>query len=142
MAKHTDRILAKLSTLCQSIAAGRYDGLDELFALADAQHLSEDIKGLAEAFGLMAVQIEAREFRLGTMIEELEETGRQLSVAKEQLARENTTLKLEVNRLRIEIDHTRKDQEVAEITDTDYFQELQLRARALRERRNTGPKDP
>jgi regulator of replication initiation timing len=141
MGKYTDAIVTKLSGLCRSIAGGQYEGLDDLFALADNARVGVDLRALAEAFGLMVVQIEAREFRLSNTIEELEETSRQLRVAKEQLQQENTSLRTEMDRLRIEIDHGRKDEEVAEIIETDYFHDLQSRARALRERRNTGQKD-
>ncbi len=43
-------------------------------------------------------------------------------------------LRREVRRLRVEIDHSRMKREVAEITETDYFHELQRKARALRRR--------
>jgi hypothetical protein len=37
-----------------------------------------------------------------------------------------------VQALRIEIDESRKARQVAEITETDYFQDLQRKARRLR----------
>jgi DNA-binding response OmpR family regulator len=43
-------------------------------------------------------------------------------------------LKQEVHQLRIEINEVRKAREVAEITETEYFQELRKRAQALRNR--------
>ena len=56
--------LVELQALCQAIAQGQYDGLDSLFALTGSDEVPEDIRDLAEAFGSMVVQIEAREFRL------------------------------------------------------------------------------
>jgi nitrogen fixation/metabolism regulation signal transduction histidine kinase len=50
-------------------------------------------------------------------------------------------LKEQVQQLRIEIDEVRAAQKVAEITETDYFRDLQKRASGLR-RRGGGPTDP
>jgi DNA-binding response OmpR family regulator len=55
------------------------------------------------------------------------------SMVHEVQAREER-LKQEVQQLRIEIDEGRKAHQVAEITETDYFQELQMRAKALKAR--------
>jgi two-component system cell cycle response regulator len=52
-------------------------------------------------------------------------------MAHEVAAREQA-LKQEVRQLRIEIDATRTATQVAEITETDYFQDLQRKADALR----------
>ena len=54
-------------------------------------------------------------------------------MAQEVYAREQR-LKQQVQQLRIEIDQVKKAKQVAEITETDYFQELQLKARGLRKR--------
>ncbi len=77
----------------------------------------------------MAVQIEAREFRLSSMLDELKESNRQLEDAQRRLSSENVTLRDQRQRLRIEIDQSRKDEEVTQIVETDYFQSLQSRAR-------------
>ena len=52
-------------------------------------------------------------------------------MAREVYAREQR-LKQEVHRLRIEIDETKTARQVAEITETDYFQELQRKVDTLR----------
>jgi len=44
-------------------------------------------------------------------------------------------LRQEIAQLRIEIDHTRRAKQVAEITDTQYFQKLQDQAREMRKKR-------
>jgi len=46
-------------------------------------------------------------------------------------------LKQQVQELRIEIDRSRAASQVAEITETDYFRELQERARTLRAKAKT-----
>ncbi len=55
------------------------------------------------------------------------------SMAREVQAREQR-LRQQVQELRIEIDQTRKAHQVAEITETDYFQQLQQKAQSLRRR--------
>lgn len=67
----------------------------------------DEIGQFTEAFNLMVLKIEARE----------------------------TNLRAQVQRLKIEIDEARKARQVAEITDSDYFQELRRSAREMRQRR-------
>jgi hypothetical protein len=43
-------------------------------------------------------------------------------------------LQLQVHRLRIKIDENRRASDVAEITESEYFQSLQQRAKELREK--------
>ena len=54
-------------------------------------------------------------------------------MAREVAARERA-LKQEVLALRIEIDHAKAARQVADITETDYFRDLQRKADALRAR--------
>jgi DNA-binding response OmpR family regulator len=51
-----------------------------------------------------------------------------------QVAAREAQLKQEIRVLRIEIDETQKARQVSEITETDYFQALRQKARALRQR--------
>jgi DNA-binding response OmpR family regulator len=62
--------------------------------------------------------------RLATMFRQM---------AREVQARE-ASLRREVQALRIQIDEARKNKHVAEITESGYFQELQQRARLIKER--------
>ena len=55
------------------------------------------------------------------------------SIAREVYAREQR-LRQQLQELRIEIDEEKKAQQVAEITETDYFRELSEKAQRLRER--------
>ncbi len=126
--------LARLDRVCHEIASGHYGNTDDLFALTVDPDASPTIRELAESFGSMLVQVEAREFRLNGLIEELREAHRQLEEANRQLARENVTLTEKVQTLTIEIDRQRFKREVGEITETDYFQDLQKRARTMRAR--------
>jgi DNA-binding response OmpR family regulator len=60
------------------------------------------------------------------------------SMAREVRAREQA-LRQQVQQLRIEIDQSRKERQVAEITETDYFQQLQQKADSLRRRTRPAP---
>ena len=53
------------------------------------------------------------------------------SVALEAYIREQG-LRHEIQQLRIELDRAKRDQQVAEITDSDYFRRLQAKAQQLR----------
>ena len=69
-----------LSASCKKIASGKYDKSDStrLFELAKKGRYPSFLAELAESFGMMLVKVEAREFRLKEMIEELEETKAKL----------------------------------------------------------------
>lgn len=58
------------------------------------------------------------------------------AAALEAYIREQS-LRHEIQQLRIEIDESRRQKQVSEIVDTDFFQELQTKARGLRQRRAT-----
>jgi DNA-binding response OmpR family regulator len=62
------------------------------------------------------------------------------SMAREVQAREQR-LRQEVRELRIEIDESRKAHQVAEITETDYFQQLQQKAQGMRRRAPPKPEE-
>jgi CheY-like chemotaxis protein len=78
--------------------------------LADAVRRADALGQLARVFQRMATEIHAREQRL----------------------------KQEVQQLRVEIDQVKLAHQVAEITDTDFFQDLQRKARHLRPDRPAG----
>ncbi len=63
-----------LSSLCKKIASGKYDqaDVDKLFDMAKDNRYPGLFTELAESFGMMMVKVEAREFRLKQIIEELE----------------------------------------------------------------------
>lgn len=63
------------------------------------------------------------------------------TMAREVHAREQR-LKAQVQELKIEIDRAQEARQVAEITETDYFQELQAKAKNLRRRSSPAGGDP
>ncbi|MBI4321388.1 MAG: HAMP domain-containing protein [Chloroflexi bacterium] len=78
-------------------------GEDEIARLSQTKG-EDEVAVLSRVFAKMAAEVKARETRLKKQVEEL----------------------------RIEIDHTKRAKQVAEITETDYFQNLRQKARQLR----------
>ncbi len=93
-----DTLLARLITLTEELSQGRFGQYNDLFELTKSGQYPPLIARFAESFGMMAVKVEAREFRLEQMIEELRSTEAQLRVAREQLVHENITLKKNLRR--------------------------------------------
>ena len=64
-----------LNQACRKIASGHYDQKDaeRLFELAKRERYPSLLADLAEAFGMMMVKVEAREFSLKQALEELEQ---------------------------------------------------------------------
>jgi transcriptional regulator with PAS, ATPase and Fis domain len=93
-----DTLLARLIAITEELSQGRFGQYDDLFELTKNGQYPPLIARFAESFGMMAVKIEAREFRLEQMIEELRSTEAQLRAAREQLACENSILKKNLRR--------------------------------------------
>jgi GAF domain-containing protein len=75
--------------------------------------------------------------QLGRANRELQRTIDELQASK---ARERA-LRQEVQALKIEIDEAKRERQVAEITETDYFQQLRERARRMRDKGSGQPPD-
>jgi len=69
--------------------------------------------------------VSARPDELGTLARVFQRMAHEVKAREERLLRE-------VRVLRIRVDETKKDRQVAEITDTEYFRQLQERASKLR----------
>ncbi len=72
-------------------------------------------------------EVARRSDELGQLALVFQEMARQVYAREQQLQRQ-------VQQLRIEIDHAKKAREVAEITESDYFQQLLGKAQELRNR--------
>jgi DNA-binding response OmpR family regulator len=72
--------------------------------------------------------VAVREDALGRLARVFQRMGKEVQAREERL-------KNQVQQLKIEIDEARKKTQVAEVTETDYFQELQKKAKDLRRRR-------
>jgi nitrate/nitrite-specific signal transduction histidine kinase len=100
----------------------------------EAREYLEEVDKVTHA----AVTLEAGEFGTGSLsaVAERSDALGQLArtftkMAQEVVARE-ARLRQQVQELRIEIDEARQSAKVAEITGTDYFQDLRSRAADLR----------
>ncbi len=70
-----------LNQACKKIASGDYsqEEAERLFELAKRERYPSLLADLAESFGMMMVKIEAREFKMKQIVEELEQTKAQVS---------------------------------------------------------------
>ena len=73
--RHYIDLFEMLNFLCKKIVSGKYDETDveKLFEMAKDNRYPSLFAELAESFGMMMVKVEAREFRLKQIIEELKE---------------------------------------------------------------------
>ena len=73
-------LLDMMNSSFKKIASGKYDKIDveKLFELSKTGRYPGIFTELAESFGMMMVKVEAREFRLKQIIEELNETKAKL----------------------------------------------------------------
>lgn len=87
------QILSRLADICAALAKGDYVRAKELFALTANTKNPPVIAELAEAFGLMLVKIEAREYHLEKLVAELDAGCKEQEKLKDALARENRQLR-------------------------------------------------
>lgn len=76
-----EELLQRLMVLTKEVAGGRYENADGVFELTQGGKYPERITELAEAFGMMIVQVEGREFRLAQLIDELKRKNQELAAA-------------------------------------------------------------
>jgi PAS domain S-box-containing protein len=79
--------------------------------------------------------VAAREDRLGQLARVFQRMAREVASREQQL-------KQQVQELRIEIDHQKTARQAAEITETEYFRELQRQAASLRQRPQQAASSP
>ncbi len=72
-------LLRRLIDLAVDVSQGSYDRVDELFLLTESGSHPPLIAELAEAFGMMIVQVEGREFRLQGLVRDLEHKNAELA---------------------------------------------------------------
>lgn len=89
----TDKLMTRLAEVCDSLAMGDYDKARELFEMTRDKQQPPFVATLAESFGMMLVKVEAREFRLEQIIDELKETAANLEKAQQLLSTENNRLR-------------------------------------------------
>lgn len=84
--------LENLINLCDDLAWGRPASEDKLFALTREGSGPEDYVRLAEAFGMMLVKVESREYHRTQLIEDLKARNMELQEAHRLLSERNTNL--------------------------------------------------
>lgn len=67
-------------------------------------------------------------------VQQMIESFSSLAVAALEAYIHEQSLKLQIQQLRIEIDEVKRQKHLSEIVDTDFFQNLQVKARNLRSR--------
>lgn len=85
-------LLNKLTRLTEQVARGNYTGAKNVFELTKTATYPKSITDLAEAFGMMIVKVESREFKLEQFVDDLEKSCKELTAAKKALEVFNQTL--------------------------------------------------
>lgn len=88
-----DKLMQYLIGLCQEISIGKYGNENVLFELTKEGVYPELVTRLAEAFGMMMVQVESRQYHLECIINDLKEAEKNLRAAKDRLSHENVNLR-------------------------------------------------
>jgi HAMP domain len=99
--------VTRLTKAAERIGEGDYD--QDLFVLHNNRRVDDEMSTLARVFEMMVGKVRQRE----------------------------ESLKQQVAELKIEIDQTKRKKQVSEIVDTDFFQELQAKARLIREKKQS-----
>lgn len=93
MTTNQERLFAHLAGVSDAIAKGHYTKAKQLFELTKKGKYPPMVAKLAEAFGMMMVKVEAREFHLEELVDSLKKAQKELSEAKERLAKQNVNLR-------------------------------------------------
>lgn len=80
-----EQMFEQLITAAENFSKGNYSEYDRMLAMTDGEQYPPIIARFAEAFGMMAVKIEAREFHLEQIIADLTKTRDDLSISNEKL---------------------------------------------------------
>jgi len=106
--------------------------------------IARPILAIADA----AAAVEAGDFRaaeldaFSTHTRELKQLARVFQNMVRQVYAREEKLKQQVQELKIEIDEVKRKKQVKEIVDTDFFQDLQTKARNIRQQRRVRPHNP
>ena len=97
--KGTDSLLPLLTDLCGALALGKHADTDRLFDLTRAGAAPDELVRLAEAFGMMLVRVEAREFQNSQLIQQLRAKNAELEALHRVLVQKNDELQKSVEAL-------------------------------------------
>lgn len=127
MAEHADVARGIIQVLSQRLRARMQDMMQDFLYIQQMQRLTAAAAALEDGFyeADSIAEVKAREDALGQLAKVFDR------MAKEVVGRE-ARLKKQVMDLRIEIDNKKRAREVAEITESDYFKEIERKAKAAR----------
>ena len=127
MAQHADVARGIIQVLSQRLRARMQDMMQDFLYIQQMQRLTSAAAALEDGFyePESIAEVTARDDALGQL------AGVFDRMAKEVVNRE-ARLKKQVRELRIEIDNKKRAREVAEITESDYFKEIERKAKAAR----------
>ncbi len=91
-----EQLLQTLEQICHELAFARFDRVVELFELTRERVYPKSIANLAESFGMMLIRLEAREYQMDRIMQELRRTSEALEASRRQLLQENKVLKREL----------------------------------------------
>ena len=121
-----------IQILCQQLRT-------RLHAMVDDHHYIQQVAQLSVAAAAVETGVYAPE-AINNVAARTDELGRLARVFQEMIrkvAAREQHLEQQLQELRVEIDQARQAQQVAQITGTDYFQELRSKADSLRNRSAT-----
>ena len=93
----SDELYKILADLCGDLAVGRRADTDKLFSLTREGSGPADLVRLAEAFGMMLVRVEAREFQNAQLIQQLRVKNAELEALHQVLVEQNEALQKTVD---------------------------------------------
>ncbi len=88
----------QLTEICTQMAQGDYEQAKTIFDLLPCEDTEDPINILVEAFAMMSVRIEAREFELSRLLTELEAARAELLRHQDRLIEENSQLRVELEK--------------------------------------------
>jgi diguanylate cyclase (GGDEF)-like protein len=86
-----EKLLEQLITAAENLSMRRYGDNSQIFAMTDSGQYPPAIARLAEAFGMMAVKVAAREYHLEQIIADLTKTKDELKASNERLSLDTLT---------------------------------------------------
>jgi len=89
-------LFRKLTRLTMQVSMGNYTIAKNIFNLTKTDTYPKAITDLAEAFGMMIVKVESREFKLELLVDDLEKSCREMAAAKKALEGFKQTLERRV----------------------------------------------
>jgi HAMP domain-containing protein len=131
--------------LCENSQASEYDVRLEMAETGGAAPASVLAIPLVNNAGVVLGVLElldaadpegGRPIPFDAHLQQMMESFSSLAVAALEAYIREQSLRQEIRKLRIEIDEVKRQQEVSEIVETDFFQDLQARARAMRSPKN------